>query len=229
MGTERRRVERHSHGADAVSGPAGASAPRRRNDRSADSRALILDAAVHCLAEQGYAATTTLAIQARAGVSRGRLLHHFPSRDALLIAAAQHLVVTRLTDMEQWWVAEAPGHILTGRQRLERATELLWETFRQPYFWAAVELWMASRTRADLRDSLRPEEQRLGTAIRSVITTMYGPTLAGHPQFGLVRELLFTSMRGVAMTYTFDARDPEADRHLPMWIDTAAMLLEVER
>lgn len=206
--------------------PAGATPPRRRNDRSADSRALILDAAVHCLAEQGYAATTTLAIQARAGVSRGRLLHHFPSRDALLIAAAQHLVGTRLTDMEQWWVAEA--HIVTGRQRLERATELLWETFRQPYFWAAVELWMASRTRADLRDSLRPEEQRLGVAIRSVITTMYGPTLSSHPQFGLVRELLFTSMRGVAMTYAFDARDPEADRHLPMWIDTAVRLLEVE-
>lgn len=211
-----------------MSDPTGSAAPRRRNDRSADSRALILDAAVNCLAEQGYAAATTLAIQARAGVSRGRLLHHFPSRDALLIAAAQHLVVTRMSDMEQWWVIDAPGGALTGRQRLERATELLWETFRQPYFWAAVELWMASRTREDLRESLRPEEQRLGIAIRSVITTMYGPTLSSHPQFALVRELLFTSMRGVAMTYTFDARNPEADRHLPMWINAAATLLDVE-
>lgn len=205
--------------------PAGA--PRSRTDRSADSRALILDAAVHCLAEHGYAATTTLAIQARAGVSRGRLLHHFPSRDALLIAAAQHLAVTRLAAAEQWWGSLAPDRALTGRARVDRATELLWETFRQPYFWAAVELWTAARTRPELRDSLRPEEQRLGLAIRSVIATMYGPTLAAHPRFAVVREILFTSMRGVAMTYTFDDRDPAGDRHLSMWTDLAAELLEV--
>lgn len=209
-----------------MSEPAGASSPRRRVDRSADSRALILDAAVNCLAEQGYAATTTLAIQARAGVSRGRLLHHFPSRDALLVAAAQHLAGTRLADMERW-VAESLD-TGGGRRRLERATELLWEQFRQPYFWASVELWTASRTRADLRESLHPEEQRLGTAVRSVISTMYGPVISSHPRFGLVRELLFTSMRGVAMTYTFDVRDPGTDRHLPMWIDAAARLLDVE-
>jgi AcrR family transcriptional regulator len=42
--------------------------------RRADSRALILDAAVQCLVEDGYRSTTTVAIQARAGVSRERLL-----------------------------------------------------------------------------------------------------------------------------------------------------------
>lgn len=201
--------------------------PRSRVDRTADSRALILDAAVHCLAEQGYAATTTLAIQARAGVSRGRLLHHFPSRDALLVAAAQHLAVTRMVESERS-IAESLG-TGGGRARLERATELLWEQFRQPYFWAAIELWTAARTRTDLRETLRPEEQRLGTAVRASIALMYGSELAAHPCFPLVREMLFTSMRGVAMTYTFDPRDPDADRHLPMWIETAAALLEVPR
>ncbi|MGQ0623834.1 MAG: TetR/AcrR family transcriptional regulator [Sporichthyaceae bacterium] len=203
--------------------PAGT--PRTRVDRTADSRALILDAAVHCLAEQGYAATTTLAIQARAGVSRGRLLHHFPSRDALLIAAAQHLAVTRMQETERLFT-EILG-ALHGRERIVRATELLWEQFRQPYFWAAVEIWTAARTRGDLRETLRPEEQRLGAAVRTSIAVMYGPELAAHPQFGLVREILFTSMRGVAMTYTFDPRDPEADRHLSMWIALAETLLEV--
>lgn len=204
---------------------AGAAGPRRRTERTADSRALILDAAVHCLAEEGYGATTTLAIQARAGVSRGRLLHHFPSRDALLIAAAQHLAGTRLADMELWVASSL--HATGGVERLERATELLWEQFRQPYFWASVELWTAARTSADLREWLQPEEQRLGAAVRSVITTMYGPTLAAHPRFPLVRELLFTSMRGVAMTYTFDDRDPDLDRHLPMWKESAAALLDL--
>ena len=68
----------------------------RRAERTATSRARILDAAVACLVESGYRGATTLRIQARAGVSRGRLLHHFPSRDELLVAASRHLTVQRL-------------------------------------------------------------------------------------------------------------------------------------
>lgn len=200
-------------------------------DRSADSRALILDAAVNCLAEKGYADTTTLAIQARAGVSRGRLLHHFPSRDALLVAAAQHLAAERLLDGQQWG-AELTGSSSpsTGgdRGRVVAATTRCWSTFDQPYFWAAIELWMACRTRPELRETLRPEEHRLGAAIRQTVAAMYGPTLAAHPNFPALRDILFTSMRGVMLTYTFDARDPAADRHLPIWIDVALTLLEVE-
>lgn len=205
--------------------------PRRRTDRSADSRALILDAAVNCLAEQGYANTTTLAIQARAGVSRGRLLHHFPSRDALLVAAAQHLATERLAEGERWGAEfPAPSAPEAGgdRERVIQATERCWATFDQPYFWAAIELWVACRTRPELRETLRPEEHRLGAAIRDTVAAMYGPKLASHPNFAAVRDLLFTSMRGVAMTYTFDARVHAADRHLPIWIDAALRLLEVE-
>jgi len=199
---------------------------RRRTQRTADSRTLILDAAVACLAEEGYANTTTLRIQERAGVSRGRLLHHFPSRDALLVAAAQHLATSRLAEMESTVAASLLG--LPGdTSRLHRATGLFWEQFRQPYFWAAVELWTAARSNLALRDQLRPEEHRLGRAIRHVVATMYGPTLSSHPRFPMVHDLLFTSMRGVAMTYTFDDRDPVEDRHLALWTEVAAMLLDV--
>ncbi len=53
----------------------------RRNLRSA-----ILESAVSSLIEQGTAATTTLEVQRRAGVSRGALLHHFPTHASLLAA-----------------------------------------------------------------------------------------------------------------------------------------------
>src|ERR687893_413204 len=75
--------------------------PRSRSARTADSRLLILDAAVACLVEDGYAAASTLAVQARAGVSRGRLLHHFPSRAELLVAAAGHLAGTLLAEVQE--------------------------------------------------------------------------------------------------------------------------------
>src|ERR1700752_3059582 len=72
--------------------------------RARDTRVRILDAAVECLAEVGYARTTTTEILRRAGVSRGRLLHQFPVKDELLVAAVQHLAEVRIDE----FVAELP-------------------------------------------------------------------------------------------------------------------------
>ncbi|MDN5919037.1 MAG: TetR/AcrR family transcriptional regulator [Pseudonocardia sp.] len=189
---------------------------RTQTERRASSRALILNAAVELLVESGYSGTTTVTIQERAGVSRGRLLHHFPSREAVLMAASQHLAGERIAEMEQWVARSSYGRI-HGAERVDRATELLWETFRQPYFWAAMELWTVARTNEEIRRSLLPEEQRLGTAIEHVVATMFGPAHSSHPAFPDTREILFTSMRGVAITYALSDRDPGADPHLPMW------------
>ena len=45
-----------------------------QQDRSAETRRRVLDAAIELLAAAGYAATTTTAVGERAGVSRGALL-----------------------------------------------------------------------------------------------------------------------------------------------------------
>jgi AcrR family transcriptional regulator len=196
--------------------------PRRTQDeRRASSHTLILDAAVRSLVEDGYHGATTVTIQERAGVSRGRLLHHFPSRSALLVAAAQHLAVERITDVDGW-----PHAGTSGPERVDRAVELLWETFRQPYFWAAMELWTAARTDEVLRTELLPEERRLGQAIQQVVAVVFGPVHSTHPAFDDVRELLLTSMRGVALTYAIDPRDPATDPHLDLWKRIARQVLD---
>jgi AcrR family transcriptional regulator len=201
-------------------------APRRtQGQRRASSHALILDAAVRALVEHGYSGTTTVTIQELAGVSRGRLLHHFPSRDALLVAAAQHLANERINEMERWF-EQAPDRGADGGDRVDHAVSLLWRTFRQPYFWAAMELWAAARTNDGLRAELATGEHRIGRAIRQVIATMFGPVHSSHPAFGEVRELLFTSMRGVALSYAIDDRDPDTDPHLALWQRTARRMLD---
>lgn len=200
--------------------------PRRsRATRRSDSHALILDAAVELLVERGYGGTTTVAIQERAGVTRGRLLHHFPSRNALVVAAAQHLADEQILEMERWF-EHTKDPDPAGGERVDRAVTRLWTTFRQPYFWAAMELWIAARTDDDLRDQLAESERRLGRAIQNVVATMFGPVHSSHPTFDDVRELLFTSMRGVALTYSVVARDAETDPHLELWRSTARRMLD---
>ena len=198
-------------------------APRgRREERTATSRARILEAAVACLVESGYAGATTLRIQARAGVSRGRLLHHFPSRDQLLVAASHHLATERLRRTAER-IESLDGR--PGDERLDRAVELLWETFSEPHFWAAVELWTAARTNQELRKALLPEEREVGAAVRALIPRFFGAELAAHPRFPEVRDLLFTSMRGVGVAYAMEHRDPRTDPHLALWKSVARTLL----
>lgn len=197
----------------------------RREERTATSRARILDAAVACLVESGYAGATTLRIQARAGVSRGRLLHHFPSRDQLLVAASRHLAIERMRGSNNR-IAEVKA--MSGAERLDRVIEMMWDTFAEPYFWAAIELWTAARTNPELRAALLPEERDVGTAIRRGLDANYGPDLVAHPRYQQVRDLVFTSMRGVGMTYALEHRDPRTDPHLKVWKDVARTLLDVD-
>ena len=199
-------------------------APRSRSARTADSRSLILDAAVDCLVEEGYAGASTLAVQARAGISRGRLLHHFPSRAELLVAACDHLVTTQLEEVRRRSVAlMADGP--TGRERVDRAIDLMWATFQEPPFWAATELWTAARTDPALRAALGSGEGRLRAAMAAVGDGIWGPEFAASPVYADLTELLFTSMRGVACVYAFADRPAATDPHLALWRRLAARML----
>lgn len=209
-----------------MSGPA----PRRsREERTSDSRARILDAAVACLVDGGYAGATTLRIQARAGVSRGRLLHHFPSRELLLVAAAQHVAEVRVQATEERVMRELAelGDAAGPAARCDRVVELLWAPFHEAHYLAATELWVAARSHPEIADALRPAERRIGAVIRASAERMFGAPHAQHPRFAALRELLVTSMRGTALTYSFERRDPATDPHLRTWQKLARTMLEI--
>lgn len=200
---------------------------RRQEERSRTSRQHILDSAVRCLIEHGYAGASTLRIQELAGVSRGRLLHHFPSREELLVAAVQHLATNRVAELRR-----TVGAVITAGprdpRRIAEAVEQMWATFHQPYFWAAIELWVASRHSEPLREVLRVGEDRLSEAIWETLDALFGPELAASPRYRQTAEILVSSMRGVALSYAFAPRDPAHDPHLRYWCSMAELMLSAE-
>ncbi|MGW4872551.1 TetR/AcrR family transcriptional regulator [Streptomyces chartreusis] len=192
------------------------SAPLPVQKRAWDTRERILAAAVACLAEDGYAATTTSRIQERAGVSRGSMLHQFPSRDDLLVAAVQHLAWQRVNEID---VPKAAGTV-------DDAIEQIWLTFHGPLFRAALQLWAAAQHNPQLADALRPQEHELGQHVRQLITGLFGPELVAHPGFSDLAPVLVASMRGVALTYTFEPRDHTSDPNLAVWKRLAHRILD---
>src|SRR5690606_36240999 len=85
--------------------------PRRRNkgdklwqeEKSEQTRKTILEAAIECFIELGYAQTTTQSIAKRANVSRGAMTHHFPARADVIEAATKYLMVKRVEEFAKYF------------------------------------------------------------------------------------------------------------------------------
>ncbi|WP_232839923.1 MULTISPECIES: TetR/AcrR family transcriptional regulator [Nocardia] len=197
---------------------------QRQEQRSRISRQQILDAAVQCLVRYGYAGASTVRIQELAGISRGRLLHHYPSRDELLVGAVQHLAAGRVAELRQEVGATITADA-AAYERIDQAIEQMWKNFDQPFFWASVELWLAARHNQTLREALHPAERQLQNTIYETIEIMFGPVWAARPLYRHTVDVLLSSMRGVSMTYGFDPREPAKDPHIAVWNDTARALL----
>lgn len=173
--------------------PARPSQPRRSQaERTATTRAELLDATLDSLVELGYARTTTQAVAARAGRSRGAQLHHFPTREQLVVGAVEHLAAKR----------EAEIRSCTDRGA---ALELLADTFAGPLFLAALELLLAARTDTALRAALVPLERTLDAKLTALATDLLGVS-------GTDAELTLDLLRGLGMAVLFGSPAAAARR-----------------
>lgn len=175
---------------------------------------MLVRATVESLVELGYARTTTQEVQRRAGVSRGALTHQFTSKADLMLAAVDHLYEEFSASVRQA-AADLPVEP-AARKRL--GVELVWHRFHGPLFIAAMELWGAARTDPELRTALLPHERRLGAQLRGLTTEVFGEGVARHPQAEAVYQVLLTSMRGQALTYTLQPDAPRTGPHLQHWM-----------
>jgi AcrR family transcriptional regulator len=194
----------------------GAEAPARRTqaERRASTRSALVRATVECLVELGYARTTTQEVQTRAGVSRGALTHHFTTKAELVVAAVDHLY-EGFSESVRTAAAALPAD---PASRVRLGVELVWQRLHGPLFIAAMELWGAARTDAELRAALLPHERRLGQQLRGLAAEVFGERLARHPSSEAVYQVLLTSMRGQAMTYALQPDAPRSGPHVQHWI-----------
>jgi len=139
-----------------------------QQDRSRATRARLLEAAITCLAELGYPASTVTVVAERAGVSRGAAQHHFPTREALFTAALEHVTRVRAAEMRR----ELSG--MGGGPSTDAVVRLVFTLFTGPLFRAALALWVAAAAEPALRDQVVPLEARIGRDVHRVVVELLG-------------------------------------------------------
>ncbi|MCO5323244.1 MAG: TetR/AcrR family transcriptional regulator [Nocardioidaceae bacterium] len=138
-------------------GPVPAAVRVSQEERSRAMRERLLDATIECLITNGWSGTSTTLVSQRAGVSRGAQLHHFPTKNALVLAAVAHLSERRADELEQ-----AAAALPRGKRRTRALLEMFAEHYTGDVFTAALELWVAARTDPELLGPVADLEAQIG-------------------------------------------------------------------
>ncbi len=133
-------------------------------ERSAATRRTLLDAAIKCLFEHGYGTTTTTLVAEEAGVSRGAMLHQFPSKADLMT-----FVVEAVFEEDVELYREMLKDVTGPRERLLAYPVAAWKLMGRPAGVAIMEIFQGSRSDPVLAEKLKPVQEKIdATAIATL-------------------------------------------------------------
>lgn len=175
-------------------------------ERTAAMRTRLLEATIDCLVTYGYGGATTPRIAERAGVTRGAQIHHFRSKEDLVVAAIDYLAQQRIE-----LAVQQQDKVTGADDPASGVLEYLWESHQGGMFVATVELWVAARTDSVLARRIEQVEPRVNGAIAAAIAHI----LPDHPGKRELRNALYTAMdalRGILVASFVDGDLTQARR-----------------
>lgn len=184
-----------------------------QEERTRAMRQRLLEATLQCLVERGWSGTSTTLVSERAGVSRGAQLHHFPTKDDLVLAAVEHIATVRRDEL-----AEAAAALPRGKHRTREVLELLGEHFTAGAFAAALELWVAARTDPQLLAALEPLERITGRETHRLTVEMLDVDESVPGARELVQATL-DLIRGLGLASTISDDRARRTRILDRWAE----------
>ncbi|MBT5154432.1 MAG: TetR/AcrR family transcriptional regulator [Gammaproteobacteria bacterium] len=161
--------------------------------KSENTRAAILEAALACFYDLGYGATTTEKVAKQAGVSRGAMLHHFPSRQHLVLEAVRHIYSKRLQIFKERELKVNEG---AEHTRISEGIDAYWQQLQSPLFTVFHELSVAARTDDDLREAMALNHENLDESWRKVAESLF-PDLAQSEDFETANLLTVCLLEGM--------------------------------
>lgn len=177
-------------------------APEPKQERSRATRARLLEAAVHCLATQGWNAATVAVIAKEAGISRGALQHHFPTREDLIVAALDYTFEQRSVAAQRIALREENRPAMV-HDVLTQVVDL----YTGDLFRAALQVWTVAAADPALRAQIVPLEQKFARRVHGIAVDLLGADDSDPDTRGLIQATLDLARGlGLADVLTDDSR-----------------------
>lgn len=197
----------------AVAGP--------KQDRSRLTRQRLLETTVRCLAERGWSATTVSVVAQEAGISRGAAQHHFPTREALVVAALEYVFEEQRALVER--TPQPTGH---GPERVRTVVRTLVELYTGDLFRAALHAWTAAAADEHVREVITPLERRFARSVHAAAVEH----LDVDDSDPHVRTLIQTTLdlaRGLALANLLTDDSKRRHRIVSTWSDVLTDQLDM--
>jgi AcrR family transcriptional regulator len=200
-----------------------APARRAQAERSAETRLRIVSAAAELIRARSYAQLRTADVADAAGVSRGAMLHHFPSKSALVVATLEHVFgEARALSRARAAAIDPPDDLVSAI--ISDASEF----FFNEHFKVSLDIVLSTSTDRTVRKQVLDVARR---ARRPVETAWSGALAARGVPAPLAADLVALTLglvRGMAIRTLWDDDPDWFERLFALWRRMVAAYLAPE-
>ena len=193
---------------------------RTQTERSEATKRRVLEAAARLIVRKGYAELRVADIAAEAGVSIGAQLHHFPSKDALVLAVIEHCFAEAGQTSRRRAAARADsGAIL--QDLIADAKDF----FFSEHFLIAINIVLSTLSPSSVGSEVLEISRRARLPVEeawrdALLASGFPPELTGD-----VLTLTLCIVRGFSVRRLWDDDRQSQDRCLSLWRDMVQLLL----
>lgn len=124
---------------------------RSQQERTAETSTRLMEATIDLLYENGITRATTPEIARKAGVSRGALTHHFPTRDSIITSS-----IARMLSLVNEDLARFGKDFAVRGGSSDEIVDYLWEVMSNRLFYVTLEYLPEARHNEDFKQQLVP-------------------------------------------------------------------------
>ena len=198
---------------------AGRPARRSQAERSADTRARIIDAVVESIADEGFAGASAKRISERAGVTWGAVQHHFGDKAAILEAALED-GFTRLADA----FADVSPAGLSLSQRVTLFVDRAWSHYSSRHYRTTLEIILNTRRDGDGGDG--GVHARMVAAVDGLWRRVFADVDVPAERHLEAQIFTFAALSGLAVQVMLQRSRDHIERELAIVARTVLRLLE---
>jgi AcrR family transcriptional regulator len=192
--------------------------PRKQQERSARTKRALVQATIDLMVERGYSQLTVTEVAKRAGVSSGARVHHFTTKNDLILAALEH---------------SYQESILKGRKSVRRLGQAknpiralfanLMDLYFDPFFLSSLEVVLNTRMEPAMTKRLHRVIGDYHTGIREVWVEALLQCGFAKDSVDAVYATVLDTVRGMAMTSSWN-KDQARNKRQARFVE--AMLME---
>jgi AcrR family transcriptional regulator len=182
---------------------------RPQAERSADTRAKLVDAAITCLHRLGYGATTVSTVAEEAGVSRGAMTHHFPAKTDLMLAVVREVFERDSAHYNR------SVELLSPIPWMRELPSTMWDVISRPSAIAVIEIMLASRSDPELNAKLHAIQTQIDKEAHEwIVERVLAAGLTLRSDAKAIHKLFVSAVRGLAIEAVFMRNRKEVEKSI---------------